>query len=141
MSDLPEFPDRRGSIAVIPRQGRLLVIRRSQSVVAPGAFCFPGGAIEDAESEEEALVREIREELGVPISPVRRIWESVTPWQVHLSWWLTQLDMAFVLNPDPSEVESVHWLTPAQISELPNLLESNRQFLEALSAGEIDLML
>jgi hypothetical protein len=36
-------------------------------------------------------------------------------------------------------VESIHWHTQAEMAALPGLLESNRLFLEALAAGEIEL--
>jgi 8-oxo-dGTP pyrophosphatase MutT (NUDIX family) len=134
-----ECPRRRGAVAVVVRDGRLLVIRRSRFVVAPRTFCFPGGAIEGHESEEEALVREIREELGVEIVPERRIWQSVTPWRVHLAWWLSRLEPRAEIRPNPAEVESVHWRTPSQMAALADLLESNRQFLAALESGQIDL--
>jgi 8-oxo-dGTP pyrophosphatase MutT (NUDIX family) len=138
MSEIPSDPGRRGAVAVIVRSARLLVIRRSRGVVAPRMFCFPGGALEGDESEPEALVREIREELGVTIEPVRRIWESVTPWEVHLSWWLSELERDAEVVPNPDEVESVHWYTPHEMARLPDLLESNRDFLEALASGEIE---
>jgi 8-oxo-dGTP pyrophosphatase MutT (NUDIX family) len=131
---------RRGSVAVVVRRRRLLVVRRSRLVVAPGALCFPGGAIERGESEEEALKREMLEELGVKIRPERRIWQSVTPWRVHLSWWLGHLEPDAELVPNPAEIESVHWLGPDEMARHPHLLESNRHFLEALASGEIDLI-
>lgn len=134
-----ETPKRRGVVAVIVRQQRLLVIRRSQLVVAPGAFCFPGGGIEGEESEEQALVREIREELNVEVRPLKRIWQSETPWRVELAWWLAEFDATIEPMPTPAEVESIHWYTPAEMSQLPELLESNRYFLEALDAGHIML--
>jgi 8-oxo-dGTP diphosphatase len=130
---------RRGAVAIIIRDERLLVIRRSQLVVAPRAFCFPGGGIESTESESEALVREIQEELGVPIVPRRRIWSSVTLWGVHLAWWRADLAAHCDPCPNPAEVESFHWHTPAEMAELPELLESNRRFLEALARGEFQL--
>jgi len=130
---------RRGAVAVIVRDGRLLVIRRSKLVVAPGAFCFPGGGIEEGESEPEALVREIQEELGVEVTPVRRVWHSVTPWSVELAWWLAELAPAAELALNPLEVESVHWYTADEMLALPGLLESNLAFLAALAAGEISV--
>jgi 8-oxo-dGTP diphosphatase len=131
---------RRGAVAVIREQERLLVIRRSQHVVAPGAYCFPGGAIEPGESEEVALVRELREELNVEILPVRRVWRSVTPWQVELAWWLARLAPGSSPRAAPAEVESFHWHTREEMAALPELLESNRQFLTALARGEISLV-
>lgn len=137
MTELPV--NRRGAVAVIRNSDRLLVIRRSQHVVAPGAYCFPGGGIEAGETVEMALVRELREELNVDILPVRSIWRSVTPWQVHLDWWLARLAPDAELHPAPAEVESFHWYTIDELSRLPDLLESNRQFLAALARGEIHL--
>jgi len=128
---------RRGVVAVVVRQGRFLVIRRAAAVVAPGMICFPGGEGEGAETEEETLVREIREELGVAIEPIRRVWRSVTPWQVELSWWLSRIAEGELLRPNPAEVASVHWQTAGELRRLPNLLESNHHFLDALDAGEI----
>ncbi len=130
---------RRGVVAVIRRGDRLLVIRRAQSVVAPGTFCFPGGAIECDETEEQALVREIAEELGACVRPLRRIWSNTTPWNVDLTWWLAEANPDCQYRPNPAEVESVHWLTIAEMSELPELLASNRHFLSALESGEIVL--
>ena len=126
---------RRGVVAVASRQGQLLVIRRSSRVVAPRAICFPGGGIEPGETEPAALIREIQEELGVAIEPVRRLWRSVTPWNVDLAWWAVRLDGDAVLIPDPAEVEAIYWLTPADLGAMPDLLASNRDFLAALDRG------
>ena len=134
---IPHAPGRRGAVAVIVREGRFLVIRRSAHVVAPRAYCFPGGAIEGDETEELALTREMREELAVNVEPQRRVWRSVTPWQVQLAWWLATLHDNAVLHPNPAEVESAHWFTAGEMLALPELLESNRHFLAALASGEI----
>lgn len=130
---------RRGAVAVIRDGEKVLIIRRSQFVVAPGAYCFPGGGIEPGETEIEALIRELREELGVEAVPQRRLWWSVTPWQLELSWWLVELAPPVTLVPAPAEVESVHWQTLEEIAALPELLESNRQFVAALARGEFSL--
>ena len=139
MEKPPDDPGQRGAVAVVVRDGRMLVIRRSRSVVAPLTVCFPGGGIEGDESEEEALVREFREELGVALQPVRRLWQCVTPWQVQLAWWLAKLAPGEVPVPNPSEVESIQWVTPAEMAQMSGLLESNREFLELVLAGEIRL--
>jgi 8-oxo-dGTP diphosphatase len=130
---------RYGAVAVVVREDRLLVIRRSQHVVAPGMFCFPGGGIEAGESEEQAVVRELQEELGCAVLPVRRIWESVSSWGVHLAWWISEMGPETEIVPNPLEVESAHWLTLDELAELPNQLESNRQFVSALRSGAISL--
>ncbi|HWB11643.1 MAG TPA: NUDIX domain-containing protein [Pirellulales bacterium] len=130
---------RRGAVAVIRQSDRLLVIRRSQHVVAPGAYCFPGGGIEPGESNEAAIVRELKEELNVDVVPVRQVWWSLTPWRVELFWWLVRLGTDASPRPSPAEVESFHWHTVEELTGLDGLLESNRQFLAALARREIDL--
>jgi len=132
------IPERHGVIAVTLRDDKLLVIRRSQFVIAPGKLCFPGGGIEPNERPEQALVREFREELGETIIPVRPIWESLTPWRVHLRWWVVRLPEPFTLTPNPREVESVEWLSFAELRKHPDLLSSNLPFLD-LFAGRPEL--
>ena len=135
------MPDsrQRGVVAVVLREDRFLVICRSDEVIAPGMVCFPGGGIEGDESEEETLRRELHEDLGVEITPVRRVWRSITPWNVELAWWLSRIDNGQALVPNPAEVASAHWYTTEEMRRLPNLLESNHHFLDALAAGEIRL--
>jgi (d)CTP diphosphatase len=139
MANRDHEPVRYGVVGIVVRGGRFLVIRRSRSVEAPGAYCFPGGAIEDGETQPEALCREFREELGVSIRPIRRVWQSRTDWSVELAWWLAELPPRSSLQPCHKEVASTHWLTTEQIRGLPNLLSSNGQFLDALQRGEFSI--
>jgi 8-oxo-dGTP diphosphatase len=139
MEKIPETPGRRGAVAIVVRDGRMLVIRRSRHVIAPLVYCFPGGGIENDETEEAAVVREVFEEVGVTIEPRRRLWECVTAWKVHLAWWLADMAPTEVPQPDPREVESVHWFTPAEMAGQSELLDSNREFLELIASGEIQL--
>ncbi len=134
------FPLRRGTAAIIMRGDRYLVIRRSANVLAPLQYCFPGGGIEGAESESEAIIRELREELGVEIQPRYKVWHNLTRWNVDLAWWMADLGADITPVANPAEVESVHWITADEMLALEELLESNRDFLEALAAGEISLV-
>lgn len=139
---IPDQGGRRGAVAICPRDdGRLLVIRRAAGVIAPLTYCFPGGGMEPGESESEALVREIREELAVAVEPLRRLWQCRTTWNVELAWWLAQLSPTAKPIPNPAEVASVHWFTPAEMAAQPALLPSNREFLDLVLAGRISLTL
>jgi 8-oxo-dGTP pyrophosphatase MutT (NUDIX family) len=132
-------PCRRGVVAVIVRRDKLLVIQRSRWVAAPGAFCFPGGGIEPGESEEVAIVRELREELAIVARPVARLWDCVTARGVHLAWWRAELHAAAEPTPNPAEVEQVFWQSAEELRSLPGLLDSNMAFLDALSRNEFSL--
>jgi len=146
MSQSLQEPERHGVIAVTMRDDKLLVIRRSRFVIAPGKLCFPGGGIErchqrnnQLETPEQALVREFREELGETITPVQQIWESTTEWGIHLYWWVVRLGQSFTLTPNPQEVESVEWLTLDEMRTHPDVLSSNLPFLDLL-AGQPELL-
>lgn len=64
----PFVKGKRGVVGVMLRRDKLLTIRRSQWVTAPGKLCLPGGTIEEGETEEQALVREMKEELSIHVS-------------------------------------------------------------------------
>ncbi len=57
--------------ALLGPAGILLCRRSPASLAYPGSWDFPGGHIEDGESAGDALVRELREELGITIERPR----------------------------------------------------------------------
>ncbi|RAU83214.1 (deoxy)nucleoside triphosphate pyrophosphohydrolase [Pontibacter arcticus] len=59
--------------AIIEQQGRVLVTQRSGKMSQPFLWEYPGGKLEPNETEEAALVREIKEELNIAIEPVFRL--------------------------------------------------------------------
>lgn len=130
---------KRGVVGVIFREEKLLIIRRSLSVTAPGKLCLPGGTIEKGESEQDALIREMEEELSIDIVPIRRVWRSVTPWGTTLAWWLSALDPEVIPVPNPAEVSEYHWMDREQIGRARELLPSLPEFIQAIHAEEVCL--
>jgi (d)CTP diphosphatase len=121
-----------GIVVVVQRGGRFLTIRRAAGVVVPGAWCFVGGAIETGETEEQAVVREFREEVGGRVRPLHRVWEYVRPdGKLRLFWWRVEL-LDDELQANAAEVAELRWCTPEEIEALPGLLESNREFLRLI---------
>ncbi len=53
--------------AVIERDGKYLITQRRASAVLPLLWEFPGGRVEEGESDAEALKREVRHRLGAEI--------------------------------------------------------------------------
>jgi len=133
----PATRRKRGVVGVIFRRERLLIIRRSMTVAAPGKLCLPGGGIEIGESESEALVREMQEELTIDVKPIRLCWRSVTPWGTNLAWWLAQLDHDVTPVANPDEVAEVHWMTRDEIRTARDMLPSLPIFVDAWERGDV----
>ena len=53
--------------ALVERDGRYLITRRRETAVLPVLWDFPGGRVEEGESDEAALAREVGERLGANV--------------------------------------------------------------------------
>jgi 8-oxo-dGTP diphosphatase len=53
--------------ALVERDGRYLITRRRETAVLPLLWDFPGGRVEEGESDEAALAREVGERLGANV--------------------------------------------------------------------------
>jgi 8-oxo-dGTP diphosphatase len=63
--------------AVIENEGEILAAQRSENMKLPLKWEFPGGKMEEDETAEQCIVREIREELGVVITVICNLPETV----------------------------------------------------------------
>ncbi|MEV0037444.1 (deoxy)nucleoside triphosphate pyrophosphohydrolase [Streptomyces sp. NPDC050804] len=95
-------------------RGRLLAARRSAPPELAGRWELPGGKLEPGEGPEQALVRELREELGVETQPVERI---PGEWPLKPGYVL-QVWTARLLSGEPFPLEDhdeLRWLGPDEI--------------------------
>lgn len=126
--------------ALIEFEGKLLVCQRPRGSKFELMWEFPGGKAEAGETLEAALVRELREELGV----VAR----VGPEMHRLQHQYRQTGLPFELiffaaSAAPAEVknlefERIDWREPKSLPEL-NFLEADRDLIAKLASGEIQL--
>jgi 8-oxo-dGTP diphosphatase len=125
-----------GVVVGIPRpDGRWLMIRRGKNLkLAPLKVCFPGGMMELNETEQEAIVREMHEELGVRVRPIQRIWNWDFPDRpLTLFGWLATLTGEPILQPDPHEIAEILWLTAQEGAAHSDGLSTNVHFIAALT--------
>ncbi|MEV7280630.1 (deoxy)nucleoside triphosphate pyrophosphohydrolase [Streptomyces sp. NPDC093111] len=111
-------------------QGRLLAARRSAPAELAGRWELPGGKLEPGESPEEALVRELREELGIETEPGERLpgeW-PLKPGYVLRVW------TARLLSGEPRPLEDhdeLRWLARHELDSVDWLDQDRPAVAEA----------
>ncbi|MEH6622334.1 MULTISPECIES: (deoxy)nucleoside triphosphate pyrophosphohydrolase [Dietzia] len=109
--------------AVFYRDGEVLACKRAPGKSAAGKWEFPGGKIDDDEKPEVALVREVREELGISVSVgalVDRTVTSVGDLDIDLACYLVTSAEAPTRSTDHDELRwlpldslaSLEWAAP-----------------------------
>lgn len=118
---------------------RLLAARRRRPTSLAGRWEFPGGKVDDGETPEEALRRELREELGVAVDlgaelpgPDDGAWRLSARYAMRL--WLAVLADG---EPAPAplvEHDALRWLGPGEWLSVP-WLDADVPIVEALRAA------
>lgn len=76
--------------AIIEQNGKILLAQRPPHADQAGMWEFAGGKVEQGESQPQALIRELREELGINAQPARYIashQREVSGRIIHLHAW------------------------------------------------------
>ena len=114
--------------------GRLLITKRLEEAHLGGLWEFPGGKVEEGESLSGALIREIREELGVGIEVGSLVLEQKHAYPdrtVHLHFFECR-----ILNGKPlaKGAKKMAWIDSGELDrfEFP---QANRALLEILLAS------
>lgn len=93
---------------------KILVCKRSANKSNGGLWEFPGGKIKPHETEEECIIREIKEELNILIHPAFRL-NTFTTGQIQL---IPIIASSYKGDLELLEHDDVSFLLP---NELPNL--------------------
>ena len=96
-------------------EGRVLISLRHDKAHQGGLWEFPGGKLESGESVEQALARELEEELGISvleITPLIKVDHQYADLRVLLDVWLVS---RFSGKPVGREGQDVQWVSPERL--------------------------
>ena len=107
--------------ALVDRDNRVLLAQRPAGKSLAGLWEFPGGKLDADESPEQALVRELKEELGIEVcltclapfafaSHAYETFHLLMPLYVCRNW---EGDLS------PREGQIIKWVRPADLSKYP----------------------
>ncbi|MEE8440546.1 MAG: (deoxy)nucleoside triphosphate pyrophosphohydrolase [Spirochaetia bacterium] len=119
--------------AVIVQGGKVLIAQRAAGSRFAGLWEFPGGKVEHGETREEALRREIREELGVDISVRPEPPLETVEWDYdHARVLLVALRADIVHGtPLPLDHAAIRWIAAEDLTDL-QLLPADRRIAARL---------
>ena len=107
--------------AVIQKDHKYLLIDRA---ILPFGFASLAGHIDEGESPETALQREVKEESGLTLTSCKLLLEEEIPWntcskgiEVHY-WYVYECKVSGRIQRNVGETKSIGWYLPEQIRKL-----------------------
>lgn len=107
--------------ALIDTDGRVLLTRRPEGKAMAGLWEFPGGKLEAGESPEEAVIRELQEELGIDVASNCLAAFAFASHQYERFNLLMPLFLCRRWNgrPDGREGQALAWVRPDKLADYP----------------------
>ena len=109
------------AVALVDIDGRVLLARRPEGKTMAGLWEFPGGKVEERETPEAALIRELREELGIDVEQsclAAFAFASHGYDRFHLLMPL-YLCRRWAGRPEGREGQALAWVAPRKLTDYP----------------------
>ncbi|HEY7815773.1 MAG TPA: (deoxy)nucleoside triphosphate pyrophosphohydrolase [Nakamurella sp.] len=118
----------------IVHDGRLLAARRTRPAELAGRWELPGGKADPGEREADALVRELREELGVDVEVGSRIGPDVELGDRTVLRCLSARPVDPTTPIEPAEHDQIRWLAADELDDV-DWLDADRRLLAHLRSA------
>ena len=131
------YPRLAPAMITLVTRGDEALLARGVQFRAPMYSCL-AGFVEAGESLEEAVVREVREEVGIEVGSVR--YHSSQPWPFPHSLMIgfTAEWVSGDIVCDPTEILDAQWYTRDALPSIPPRISIARKLIDAWVTGEID---
>ncbi len=108
-------------MALIDVDGRVLIAQRPAGKSMAGLWEFPGGKVEPGETPERALIRELKEELGIDVTeaclaPLTFASHSYDDFHLLMPLYACRRWQGYV---QPHEHADIKWVNPRELKEYP----------------------
>ena len=109
------------AVALVDVDGRVLLTRRPAGKSMAGLWEFPGGKVQDGETPECALIREVREELGIDVTeaclaPLTFASHTYDDFHLLMPLFVCRVWEGIVT---PREGQQIKWMRPRDMDEMP----------------------
>lgn len=109
------------AVALIDRDGRILLAQRPKGKHMAGLWEFPGGKVEIGETPETALIRELKEELGIDtwsscLAPLTFASHSYDDFHLLMPLYVCR---KWDGNPQPIEEQVLKWVNIKDLRGYP----------------------
>ncbi len=126
---LLSFPRVSPASIVLVERGREFLLARNQRF-PPGRYSIIAGFVEPGETLEEAVAREVREEVNIEVSDIRYFASQPWPFPHSLMVGFTAQYAGGELKPDHTEIEDAAWFTPDHLPDLPDGISISRRLID-----------
>jgi NAD+ diphosphatase len=123
------FPRLSPAAIVLVKREDMILLARSPGF-PKGLYSVLAGFVEPGESIEEAVVREVREEVGIEVTNVRYFGSQPWPFPNSLMIGFTAEYTGGDLNPQPGEIEDAGWYTADDLPKMPPKLSIARAMID-----------
>ena len=127
--DLLHFPRLAPAIIVLIERGHELLLARSRHFL-PGLYSVIAGFVEPGETLEQAVVREVREEVGLTIKDIRYFASQPWPFPHSLMIGFTATYAGGEITLNDMEIEDAGWFTADNLPDLPSKISISRRLIE-----------
>ena len=128
------YPRLSPCVIMLVTRGRQLLLARGRHFPA-GFFGVVAGFVEPGESLEEAVAREVQEEVGVSVSDITYFGSQPWPYPHQLMIGFTARWAGGEILVDPEELAEAHWFTAETLPSLPPPMSIARRLVDAFVTG------